>query len=91
MEFDHPNGPHCVVRERNRYDPETKINHIRWYFYNEGADTPEIYEFDMHMIYPDIMDTLLTETGLIIRDNLGDYDGSPFDENSRLQIYVCGK
>lgn len=91
MEFDHPNGPHCVVRERNRYDPETKINHIRWYFYNEGADTPEIYEFDMHMIYPDIMDTLLTETGLIIRDKLGDYDGSPFDENSRLQIYVCGK
>lgn len=43
------------------------------------------------MIYPDTMDRLLTEAGLIIRDKLGDYDGTPFDENSRLQIYVCGK
>lgn len=84
-------GQHCVVRERNRYNPETQINHIWWYFCNEGADTPEIYEFDMHMIFPNTMDRLLTEAGLIVRDKFGDYNSSPFDKNSRLQIYVCGK
>ncbi len=91
MEFDHPNGGKCIVKEKNQYDPDSQINHIWWYLYQDGYDDPEIYKFYMHIVYPDTMDRLLTEAGFVIRKKLGDYGGSSFDEFSRLQIYVCGK
>ena len=91
MEFDHPNGGKCIVKEKNQYDTDSQINHIWWYLYRDGCDDPEIYKFYMHIVYPDTMDRLLTEAGFVIRKKLGDYGGSSFDEFSRLQIYVCGK
>ncbi len=91
MRFEHPRGGECIVKERNEYDPETQINHIYWYFFRDAAKEPELYSFDMHMIYPDTMDRLLTEAGFRIEEKLGDYDGRPMDENSPLQIYICVK
>ena len=34
---------------------------------------------------------LLNKTGLKIIKKLGDYDGTPMDEESGMQIYVCKK
>jgi len=45
----------------------------------------------MHMIFADTMDRLLTEAGFVIRDKYGDYDKTPLDPESQLQIYVCGR
>jgi len=45
----------------------------------------------MRMFYPHVMDILLGEAGLKIIKKMGDYDGSPMDEESGMQIYVCGK
>jgi SAM-dependent methyltransferase len=89
MDFEHPRGGQCVVKERNRYDPETQINHIQWFFYREGQSDPERYQFDMHMLYPDTLDRLLTEAGFAIEAKWGDYDGTPLNEESPLQIYLC--
>ena len=49
------------------------------------------YQFEMRMLYPDTIDRLLFETGFLIKQKLGDYDGRSFNENSLLQIYVCSK
>ena len=88
MEFELPNGEQCVLKEINQYDPDTQINHIKWFF--ESSTTDE-FLFDMHMIYPDTMDRLLTESGFIIQNKFGDYDKSAFSSESHLQIYLCTK
>jgi len=91
MEFDTSDGAHCIVSETNEYDNETQINHIQWYFNYEGKDDPEIFKFDMHMIYPDTMDRLLSDAGLVIREKYGDYEKTPLGPESQLQIYECKK
>ncbi|MFQ6677321.1 MAG: class I SAM-dependent methyltransferase [Fidelibacterota bacterium] len=91
MEFDWPNQDHCIVSETNEYDSEKQINHIEWYFNTDGKNEPDEYQFDMHMIYPDTMDRLLSEAGFVIKEKYGDYDKTPFGPESNLQIYLCGK
>ena len=91
MEFDWPSGEHCIVNETNHYDHDSQINHIQWYFNTTGENQTDEYEFDMHMIFPDTMDRLLTEAGFVIKDKYGDYDKTPLGPESHLQIYVCGK
>ena len=88
MEFDLPNGERCIVNEINQYDPDTQINKIKWFFESSRVDQ---FIFDMHMIYPDTMDRLLTDSGFIIHEKFGDYDKSPFSSESHLQIYLCTK
>ncbi len=84
-------GSKGMVKERNHYNDESQINHIWWYFYKESRDEPSLFEFDMHMIYPDTMDRLLTEAGFIIQQKYGNHDKTPMNEESDYQIYVCGK
>ncbi len=91
MEFDHPDGGKCTVKETNSYDDSTQINSIIWYFYTAGKKSPDLFTFDMHMIYPDTMFSLLNEAGFSIKQVWGDYDKSPLTEESRLQFYVCQK
>ena len=91
MDFDHPEGGKCMVKETNDYDEVTQVNAITWYFYRENQPQPDIYTFDMHMIYPDTMFRLLSEVGFSIRHVWGDYDKSTMDEDSRLQFYLCQK
>ena len=91
MEFDWPSGEHCIVNETNHYDPDSQINHIHWYFNTFGVNEIDEYQFDMHMIFPDTMDRLLTEAGFVIKDKYGDYDKTPLGPESHLQIYLCGK
>ncbi len=88
MEFDLPNGEQCIVNEVNQYDPDTQINQIKWFFESSKVDQ---FLFDMHMIYPDTMDRLLSESGFKIYNKFGDYDKSPFSSESHLQIYLCTK
>ena len=45
----------------------------------------------MRMYYPHEMDILLVESGFHIEEKIGDYDGSPMDDESGMQIYICSK
>ena len=49
------------------------------------------YLFSMRMYYPHEMDILLVDSGFKIKRKFGDYDGSPMDAESGMQIYVCEK
>jgi len=79
----------CRIMEKNQYDPRSQINNLIWSVERDGKIGQEEYHFSMRMFYPHEMDMLLSETGLIIREKIGDYDGSPMDGESGMQIYVC--
>ncbi len=81
----------CSMKETNRYDEETEVNHITWYLFRNGKQDSTSFTFDMRLFYPDTMDRLITEAGLVIHKKLGDYENNPLNSESNLQIYLCGK
>ncbi|NOZ74287.1 MAG: class I SAM-dependent methyltransferase [FCB group bacterium] len=88
MSFEHPQGGECRIVEKTRYDSAAEILHVEWYFYRDEASSPDIYSFDMRMVYPDTFDRLITDAGLVIQEKLGNYDGSPLEPESPLQITI---
>lgn len=90
-EYKDNNGKTVLVKEKNKYDPQTEISHITWYAFHEGKAGPEIFNYSHFMILPERIQRLLKDTGFIIENIFGDYDKNLFDENSKLQVYICGK
>ncbi len=88
-EFEY-SGHICSIKETNRYDEETEINHLTWYLFRDEKQDPNPYHFDLRMFYPDTMDRLISDAGLTIYDKFGDYENNPLSEESNLQIYLCG-
>lgn len=84
-------GAQCRIMEKNTFDEATQINHLTWQLERDGNLDNEKYQFSMRMFYPHMMDILLSDAGLRITEKMGDYDGSPMDEESGMQIYVCAK
>ena len=76
------------VDEICQYDSATEIMKVKWIYYSSNIQDQE-YQFNMRMYYPDTMNRLLIDSGLTITNLWGDYEFSPFDEFSELQIYEC--
>jgi len=89
MTIDHPTEGKYTIWQVSQFDEQKEINHIHWFFENERNNIIYEYEFDMRMIYPDTMDRVLIESGFIINEKKGDYNGELFDEDSPLQLYIC--
>ena len=79
----------CRIMEKNKYNSESQVNELTWFIEKDGEVTKEEYHYKMRMFYPHEIDIILSESGFIIKDKMGDYDGSPIDEESGMQIYVC--
>jgi len=79
----------CRILEKNQYDPESQINNLTWYIEKDGMVESIQYSYSMRMFYPHEMDILFQEGGFIIQDKFGDYDSSPLDQDSNMQIYLC--
>jgi len=77
--------------EKNKYHEDTQINHITWVIETEGILSDESYTFKQRMYPPHMMDILLNKTGFTIKEKYGDWDKSPIDEFSPMQIYICRK
>ena len=88
--FDYENSQ-CRILETNEYDEETQINKLTWYLEKDDQIMEDKYFFSMRMYYPHEMDILLADSGFKIEKKIGDYDGSPMDAESGMQIYVCEK
>ena len=84
-------GGRCRIMETNEFDDVTQINKLSWRLERNGELETTEYQHSMRMFYPHMMDILLSDAGLEIKEKLGDYDGSPMDEESGMQIYVCTK
>ena len=71
------------------YNSETEICDIAWeYRYQKLTQHNKRFEYQMRMYYPDTINRLLIDAGFHISEVYGDYDMSPFREESHLQIYV---
>ena len=81
----------CRILETNDYDSESQINKLTWHIEKNGEMSLKKYNYSMRMFYPHEMDILFQEQGFIIEDKFGDYDLSPFDQESGMQIYLCRK
>ena len=79
----------CRIIEKNLFNYETEINKLWWYLEIEGVLQKKAYCFQQKMYYPHKMDLLFAESGFSIKKKLGDYDGSPMDNQSGMQIYIC--
>ncbi|UCD37320.1 MAG: methyltransferase domain-containing protein [Fidelibacterota bacterium] len=86
---DPDSGAPVKVEETNRYDPDTELNHLRWYYSKEHEKDFLIIDFTLRMYFPDTMDRLLHDAGFRVLEKWGDYQRRPLDENSDLQIYVA--
>lgn len=90
MEYRDPAGAgRVVITETNRYDAATQINHVTWYFRIGDQAEETAKPLNMRMFYPQELEALLRYNGFVIDAKMGEYDGSPFTSESRLQLVVC--
>lgn len=76
------------VEETNRYDPDTELNHLRWYYSTKRQQDFLVLDFTLRMYFPDTMDRLLHDAGFHIMQKWGNYQRDIFREDSELQLYV---
>ena len=92
MDFkDSKNNQVIKIYESNKYNYITEVNTIKWDFYNDKNINIYSYKFDMRMLFPDIIHSLLAENKINVNQFYGYYDSSNFSENSEKQIYLCKK
>lgn len=88
----HPqSGDHILHMAANKLDSEQQHLHITWIYDRSPADggpvQRTIAQADYHYRYPHQIELLLHETGFKLASLWGDYDQSPFTEDSpRLLI-----
>jgi SAM-dependent methyltransferase len=90
-ECENPDGGNgrVLVTEESRYDGATQINHLRWFFRNEGSDKEKVLPFEMLQFFPQEIDALLWYNGLLIEHKYGSYDEEEFASDCPKQLIVC--
>ena len=91
LEFnDSISGDKMYVEESNKYDADTEINKLTWYFSFDDQKDFAIEQFSMRMYFPSKMNQILIDNGFRILHQWGDYYRTPLGDGSKLQIYdVC--
>jgi SAM-dependent methyltransferase len=87
--IDPESGDNVSVEETNRYEPDTELNQLRWYYSTKNRPDFLVLDFTLRMYFPDTMDRLLNDAGFRIIEKWGDYERTPLQEDSELQIYVA--
>ena len=77
------------IYESNHYNSETEVNTVKWEFYNQHKLNLYSYQFDMRILFPDTLHSLIAESKLLVNHFYGNYDFSNFGEESEKQIYIC--
>ena len=85
--FDSRSKKIIKVQESNKYDIDTEINELTWYFYNDAEKLIATEHFSMRMYFPSKMNQLLVDNGFNILNQWGDYYRTPLNETSKLQIF----
>lgn len=83
-------GNSVRVEEETMYEPDTGINHITYHYYMEGQYIFSEKYF-MKQYLPDVLDGLIMKSGLKIQNKFGDYQKTPFAEDSPKQIYILSR
>ena len=90
-EYEDPSRRACriFVTEKVSYDAATQINHIRWFFRNDGHEEETVLSFAMRQFFPQEIDALLWYNGFMIEHKYGGYDEQEFCSDSPKQLIVC--
>lgn len=83
-------GERVVVTETHRYEPQTRINHVRTE-YRAKLRTLYVLRDRLRVFFPSELDRLLESCGLRVENRYGDFGRRPFRRRSRFQVLVCGK
>jgi ubiquinone/menaquinone biosynthesis C-methylase UbiE len=82
-------GFQVFVTEEVRYDAASQVNHIRWFFRDEGSTKETVLAFEMRQFFPQEIDALLGSNGFLIEHKYGSYDEREFSSDAQKQLIVC--
>ncbi|MEF8873872.1 MAG: class I SAM-dependent methyltransferase [Candidatus Thermoplasmatota archaeon] len=90
MEYDNPDGEGRIkITEKTSYEKAKQMLHLKW-FYN-FEDRRVTREWTSRIWFPKEVDEVFKYNDLEIEHKYGDFDESPFTNNSGQQIVVCKK
>ncbi|MFX1389809.1 MAG: class I SAM-dependent methyltransferase [Promethearchaeota archaeon] len=86
--YEDPDGKGLViVNESNKYDKATQINEIQLSY--SIADKIIENKLKLRIFFPQELDAILKYNGFKISNKYGDFDQTPFNSDSRRQIFIC--
>ena len=86
---DPKSGTQVFVTAEVRYDSASQVNHIRWFFREEGSNEETALSFEMRQFFPQEIDALLWYNGFLIEHKYGSYEEGEFSSESPKQLLVC--
>jgi ubiquinone/menaquinone biosynthesis C-methylase UbiE len=81
-------GAQVFVTEEVNYDSASQVNHIQWFFRNEGDDEAML-SLEMRQFFPQEMDALLWYNGFLIEHKYGNYNEEEFSRDAGKQLIIC--
>jgi len=89
-QYNDPKGDSQVfVTEEVRYDSASQVNHIQWFFQNEGSNNEVMLSFEMRQFFPQEIDSLLWYNKFLIEHKYGNYYEEAFSSDARKQLIIC--
>jgi SAM-dependent methyltransferase len=86
--MDEARGLWCELSETNRYDEESRINRIEWFYRYENGEEGT-FKLEMRQFFPQEMDALIGRAGFRILNKWGDFVNSGFSAASPRQVFEC--
>ncbi|MES2767417.1 MAG: class I SAM-dependent methyltransferase [Bacteroidota bacterium] len=81
-------GEKVVVTASAHYNSATQINHVKTHYRYTISLKEETGSLTMRMYFPKELLALVKYNGFTVENRFGNYDMSPFDENSAKQILI---
>ncbi len=93
--FDPQEKKHIQQLSQSQIDEEAQLLHVTWIFETRGESSDSLQRTTIpqsyHFLFPHQIEMMLRQAGLRLEKMLGDYDGTPFSEESeRLLILARG-
>lgn len=89
-QYEDPNGGFQVfVTEEVRYDAASQVNHIQWFFRDEGSSREMVLSFEMRQFFPQEIDAILGYNEFLIEHKYGNYNEEEFSSEAWKQLIVC--
>jgi SAM-dependent methyltransferase len=89
-QYNDPKGDSQVfVTEEVNYDSASQVNHIQWFFRNEGGNDEVMLSFEMRQFFPQEIDALLWYNDFLIEHKYGNYNEEEFSSDAWKQLIIC--
>ena len=89
-QYDDPKGGSQVfVTAEVSYDAASQVNHIWYFFRDEGSSEETVLSFEMRQFFPQEIDALLWYSGFLIEHKYGSYDETDFSSTASKQLIIC--